>query len=762
VRYYHGFRELREIGGVCLVVAAAGLLSAGEPSWSKRADLPADLAGRELPPGMNGAWCYVPELKGFFLYGGYSPRINNEGWVYDPVKNTMRLLWPDDSLAYEAKTKRWRVLMPRDIHWSQDRPGPGRGQAAVYSPDTRKVYLFGGHPGDRSWWGSTKLGTWELDPASLKFKPLGAGGPQGVVRAVYDRENRVVVAVVAGPYKPAKTSVWLFSPGAGTWEEKTSSVAPVLGPSPGLAYDAKSKRCIYYSAYGETWAYDAAANQWTNRKPATSPPPRRHAGMCFDENLGLAILHGGVRHERGAHKDDPWSNYGSDHAFQFKREGYGTQFTDTWAYDLAGNQWRELKPAAAPPLSASERDLMAYDSVHGACVLYDPAVGFWALGGTYKEGTADQSPALLIEDRVLAAQAARAAPPLTPAVAAWQEKLRTLADDSWFVPELRKPDPGCSNIVYDPVSRCLLIIGGHPPSFMTFEDYTYSNRVELLDMDSGQWFQRRPNHQWGPATAEYKQKRLCNGCGRAFCFDSKRQTLWTVGGVASSHYGGTHGMQTYNVATDLFSPGADGVTGWGSNSGLVYDAKNDLVVGVGGGGGGDERRASQTVIFDPKTQKWRDGAPHPGKPSQYTNVGYDPELGVILVTPLKGKPGMSTFVYDAAADRWRNLKPTDGEKVPACDLPAIAYDSRNRAVLLVRHNFSEQGKRSDPLQLWILDLAANAWKPGAKGPPGQPFFGGAAYDANHNVFITGTRHDLVFYRYRGGCPKDAFASRKKD
>jgi hypothetical protein len=392
-------------------LAAAGLLSAAEPSWSKRADLPADLAGRELPPGMNGAWCYVPELKGFFLYGGYSPRINNEGWVYDPVKNTMRLLWPDDSLGYEATTQRWRVLMPRDIHWSQDRPGPGRGQAAVYSPDSRKVYLFGGHPGDRSWWGSTKLGTWELDPATLKFKPLGAGGPQGVVRAVYDRENRVVVAVVAGPYKPAKTSVWLFSPGAGTWEEKTSPEAPALGPCPGFAYDAKSKRCIYYSAYGETWAYDAAANQWANRKPVTSPPPRRHAGMCFDENLGLAILHGGVRHERGAHKDDPWTVYGSDQAFQFKREGYGTQFTDTWAYDFVGNQWRELKPAVAPPLSASERDLMAFDSVHGACVLYDPAVGFWALGGTYNEGTADQPPALLIEDRVLAAQQPRAAAP---------------------------------------------------------------------------------------------------------------------------------------------------------------------------------------------------------------------------------------------------------------------------------------------------------------------------------------------------------------
>lgn len=80
----------------------------------------------------------------------------------------------------------------------------------------------------------------------------------------------------------------------------------------------------------------------------------------------------------------------------------------------------------------------------------------------------------------------------------------------------------------------------------------------------------------------------------------------------------------------------------------------------------------------------------------------------------------------------------------------------------MRHNFSEQGKSSDPLQLWILDLAANAWKPGAKGPPGQPLFGGAAYDTNHNVFITGTKHNLVFFRYKGGCPKDAFATRKEN
>jgi hypothetical protein len=54
------------------------------------------------------------------------------------------MLWAHDALAYDRAKKQWQALMPRDIVWSLDRPGPARGQAAI--ADGKTVYLFGGHP----------------------------------------------------------------------------------------------------------------------------------------------------------------------------------------------------------------------------------------------------------------------------------------------------------------------------------------------------------------------------------------------------------------------------------------------------------------------------------------------------------------------------------------------------------------------------------------------------------------------------------------
>lgn len=45
---------------------------------------------------------------------------------------------------------------------------------------------------------------------------------------------------------------------------------------------------------------------------------------------------------------------------------FGSQFDDdkhTWAYDLAKNEWRDLKPAAMPPTAQNDA-VLAYDSIH--------------------------------------------------------------------------------------------------------------------------------------------------------------------------------------------------------------------------------------------------------------------------------------------------------------------------------------------------------------------------------------------------------------
>jgi len=584
-------RMKRTLAAVTFVtlLCLAGRPARAAATWKKLADAPADIAGREMPPGMDGAWCWVPELKGFLLYGSYSPRLTNEGWLFDPARCEMKLLWADDSLGYDEKTKKWRALMPREIHWSLGRPGPARGRAAVYSPATKKVYLFGGHPGgakSRAWFGGTQLGTWELDPATMKFKHLGDSGPKGFVKAVYDSDRQlIVVAPMRLPYgKKGIPPTWVFDPAKGAWDKRTPA-GPRPGPHPGFAYDPKVRKCVYFSGYGETWTYDAARNGWKNMKPAKSPPPRWHAAMAFAPKLGVTVLHGGV----GKKKDskNPWSK--TVQAFHSRD---GTFFGDTWTYDGTKNEWKELK-AGGPGKSASARDLCALDTRTGALVFYDPATGIWALNAPEEYKKLAGAPRKAIPEAVLKIAANRLAKLPEPDAAAktWQQKVRAMPDDSWLDPKVRKPTQGCISFGYNPKAEFIYWVAGcRGASFATHDDYSYNNQVILFDMVAGKWFQRRSNHPWMPKSS--LTHRQGNGCGRAVCYDGKRDVIWTVGGVTGFALPGVHRMQTYDFAADRMGPAAKQGLGWGADCGMVYDTKNDLIVLVKG-----QYRPLDTYVF---------------------------------------------------------------------------------------------------------------------------------------------------------------------
>src|SRR5262249_7803696 len=125
-----------------LLAAAVSCAKAPEVTWEKLADPPKDVAGRESPPGTDGAWVYVPQWKGFLLYSGSSPTYSNEGWFFDPNTRKWTLLWPHDVLVREKADRPWRVLLPRDVVWSIDRPGPARMHGVVYDSHAKQVVFF--------------------------------------------------------------------------------------------------------------------------------------------------------------------------------------------------------------------------------------------------------------------------------------------------------------------------------------------------------------------------------------------------------------------------------------------------------------------------------------------------------------------------------------------------------------------------------------------------------------------------------------------
>lgn len=150
-----------------------------------------------------------------------------------------------------------------------------------------------------------------------------------------------------------------------TWALQRGTSGPPALAEHALAYDVESDRLILFGGYtsrefGETWAYDADADTWTNLSTGTGPPARSLAAMAYAVAADRVILFGG------------------QHA--------GTEIDDTWAYDFNANTWTNLNPSTRP--LARTGHAMAYDELSDRVILFggytaEPSAETWA----YEYGT---------------------------------------------------------------------------------------------------------------------------------------------------------------------------------------------------------------------------------------------------------------------------------------------------------------------------------------------------------------------------------------
>ena len=92
---------------------------------------------------------------------------------------------------------------------------------------------------------------------------------------------------------------------------------------------------------GETWAYDVAANKWTEMKPPSGPTGRGAAELAYDAESDRVILFGGWNKVAGG-------------------------LDDTWAYDYNTNTWTEMAKGPAKHLGAR----LAYDAESDRIILF--------------------------------------------------------------------------------------------------------------------------------------------------------------------------------------------------------------------------------------------------------------------------------------------------------------------------------------------------------------------------------------------------------
>lgn len=200
------------------------------------------------------------------------------------------------------------------------------------------------------------------------------------------------------------SEVWMFDPWTARWTLREPNVSPpgvccaqqnvwdpVRGrylrfPAFSLSHGWQWPREIYLNN-DSVWDYDPASNRWRNRRPLPAPSLTALRCASWDAHEGVVVIFGGEGSREGTLIYDPhanawaWKKTSSRPAF---RSGgnmvydsarklhilFGAQFSDdphTWAYDLARNDWRDLRPAILPPTNRNDA-VLAYDSLHEVIV----------------------------------------------------------------------------------------------------------------------------------------------------------------------------------------------------------------------------------------------------------------------------------------------------------------------------------------------------------------------------------------------------------
>jgi N-acetylneuraminic acid mutarotase len=251
------------------------------------------------------------------------------------------------------------------------------GSSLAWVPTSGRLYLYGG------WDGAVFFNAiWSFDPAAGAWTDREPSGAAPSARAM-----QAMAYVPASPTTKESLIVFGGYDGSGylgdTWiydlaEDAWTNLAPA-GASPAardghaLVYDPASGRVILFGGwdgttqFGDTWAYDPAANAWTELTPAgDSPAARDSHAMVYDPATARVVLFGG------------WSQT--------------AEFNDTWLYDPAANTWTKATPAEGSP-SARALAQMVCDSkgerivlfgggtagnvAEGDTWIYNPVAGTW-------------------------------------------------------------------------------------------------------------------------------------------------------------------------------------------------------------------------------------------------------------------------------------------------------------------------------------------------------------------------------------------------
>jgi N-acetylneuraminic acid mutarotase len=194
----------------------------------------------------------------------------------------------------------------------------------VYDHGSERLLMFGGV---EKYSTSRELReVWAYEPAINRWQARGELGPKELACAAVDEESQRVIVFGWG-------DTWAYDPAADTWVKMKPETAPSERYAALMAYDAESDRVVFFggglsptNCWDDTWAYDYNTNTWTKMQPAVSPPQRVYHNMVYIPEIDRVLLWGGTT-------------------------PLDTPDLRVWAYDYNTNTWT----AQEAPLGAPEQ-----------------------------------------------------------------------------------------------------------------------------------------------------------------------------------------------------------------------------------------------------------------------------------------------------------------------------------------------------------------------------------------------------------------------
>lgn len=226
-------------------------------------------------------------------------------------------------------------------------PSLGYEASFGYDPVAKRVIRWAGH--NQGGGGEQNAETWTYDPATAKWELKEPNlSPPGVCCAqqnVFDPAGGRFLRFQGFSGNHGwqwfreiylnNSAVWSYDLAKNAWRDMRVVPAPRFGPLRCASWDSHYQVVVIFGGENVTEGtvvYDPYDNSLTRMQPKVQPAFRSAGNMAYDEQARRHIL-------------------------------FGSQFSNdphTWAYDLAKNEWTDLKPEVQPPTDRNDA-VLAYD-----------------------------------------------------------------------------------------------------------------------------------------------------------------------------------------------------------------------------------------------------------------------------------------------------------------------------------------------------------------------------------------------------------------